>query len=88
MVESENSENEENKPDEEKKPDEETKPDLSRFENFLYIDLEQIQAVIDDAQPMIEAFWTIWTEEKTGMVGVHGGMTKEEMFVPLIIFKG
>jgi len=65
MVESENSENEENKPDEEKKPDEETKPDLSRFENFLYIDLEQIQAVIDDAQPMIEAFWTIWTEEKT-----------------------
>ena len=59
MVESENSENEENK---ENKPEKDEKPDLKAF---FYIDLEQIQEVLDASQPMIETFWTIWTQEKT-----------------------
>ena len=59
MVESENSENEENK---ENKPEKDEKPDLKAF---FYIDLEQIQEVLDASQPMIETFWAIWTQEKT-----------------------
>lgn len=44
-------ENEENEPKE-------------QYEPFIYLDLDQIQSVIDEAQPLIEVFWAIWTEEK------------------------
>tara|TARA_R110000824_G_scaffold185279_2_gene366261 strand:- start:83 stop:511 length:429 start_codon:yes stop_codon:yes gene_type:complete len=50
-------ENEENEPKEPKEPKE-------HYEPFIYLDLDQIQSVIDDAQPLIEVFWAIWTEEK------------------------
>jgi hypothetical protein len=75
------SENEENDPEE--------------HEPFIYLDLDQIQSVIDEAQPLIEAFWAIWAEEKgeddqielftsKGMPGAVGRII--DQIVPPVLF--
>jgi hypothetical protein len=75
-------ENEENEPNE-------------QYEPFIYLDLEQIQSVIDEAQPLIEAFWAIWVEEKgeddqielftsKGMPGAIGRII--DQIVPPVLF--
>ena len=81
-------ENEENEPKEPKEPNE-------QYEPFIYLDLDQIQSVIDEAQPLIEAFWAIWTDEKgeqdqldlftsTGMPGAIGRII--DQIVPPVLF--
>jgi hypothetical protein len=78
-------ENEENEP---KEPNE-------QYEPFIYLDLDQIQSVIDEAQPLIEAFWAIWVEEKDeddqielftskGMPGAIGRII--DQIVPPVLF--
>tara|TARA_R110000765_G_scaffold105426_2_gene195560 strand:+ start:107 stop:526 length:420 start_codon:yes stop_codon:yes gene_type:complete len=78
-------ENEENEP---KEPNE-------QYEPFIYLDLDQIQSVIDEAQPLIEAFWAIWVEEKgeddqielftsKGMPGAVGRII--DQIVPPVLF--
>jgi hypothetical protein len=78
-------ENEENEP---KEPNE-------QYEPFIYLDLDQIQSVIDEAQPLIEAFWAIWVEEKgeddqielftsKGMPGAIGRII--DQIVPPVLF--
>ena len=75
-------ENEENEPNE-------------QYEPFIYLDLDQIQSVIDEAQPLIEAFWAIWTDEKEeqdqldlftskGMPGAIGRII--DQIVPPVLF--
>jgi len=78
-------ENEENEPKEPKE----------QYEPFIYLDLDQIQSVIDEAQPLIEAFWAIWVEEKgeddqielftsKGMPGAIGRII--DQIVPPVLF--